>query len=265
VLIPGKAGDGALDASRVVTDDLLGFDAMCSHWAVGDLQATGGATAGTDEIIGIDGATDVGSRCRNATNAPIPRLVILDTNEASAKVQTLEAVEKLAPGRLELIDLDTDGDLDLVVFFSGKGSLSLGSDGAVGFENDGVIIFWNDAGQLTLTSGFASVDNPGEGRLLSVQAIDLNSDRYKDLLLLTRGALYKSVFDPNTDEFQPAIFVDAKNLSTDAEKGRTIRVADMNGDGLDDFAMTVGNQVRVWLAVPDAPLGAQMLEERGAP
>ena len=125
-------------------------------------------------------------------------------------------------------DIDLDGDLDLFVatwgFFNGGNRL---------FENDGTGHFID----ITLDT---LPDNPIVTRGFTPKLVDLNNDRYPDLLLtadFTTSCLY---INNGPDENGQITFRDTTTESSIFENnnGMGSTVADFNGDGKLDWFMT---------------------------
>ena len=125
-------------------------------------------------------------------------------------------------------DIDLDGDLDLFVatwgFFENGNRI---------FENDGTGHF-TDISQTTLP------DNPEIVRCFTPKLVDVNNDRYPDLLLtadFTTSCLY---INNGPDENGKITYRDTTNESgiTTDHNGMGSTVADFNDDGILDWFMT---------------------------
>ncbi len=125
-------------------------------------------------------------------------------------------------------DIDLDGDLDLYVstwgFFAGGNRI---------YENDGT-------GHFTDISLATLPKNPTIIRGFTPKIVDLNNDRYPDLLLtadFTTSFLY---INNGPDENGQITFRDTTTESSifDNNNGMGATVADFNGDGILDWFMT---------------------------
>jgi hypothetical protein len=240
-LIPGKGGAGDLDAAaadHLTLPSPETFHAACAVWAAGDLDGSG-----TDEIVAIDN----GGPCFGGGFSPRPRLLVASVDaEAEGNPFAVDVDEM--PGSYTVVrdvilhDLDGDGDLDLLALFVGEHRRS----GPV--DNAAVVVVWNIDGALSLSNVTVLQVTDAE-RLFDVAPIRLVDSTVPDVAILAKGAIYTSRMDLETRTFGPPT-----RLLSQQGDGR-LEVGDLNGDGLDDIAFTVGSDVHVLLQEPQPPLG----------
>ena len=118
-LVPGETGDGSLDSGAADFIDMpeyAAFEAGCSLWVAGDLDAAG-AGVGFDEIIGLD--REAGCSSAGASRLLVARRTPEATTAFAVTIATIPGDVRRV-GSLDLADLDGDGDLDLLVMFAGK-------------------------------------------------------------------------------------------------------------------------------------------------
>jgi len=72
------------------------------------------------------------------------------------------------------------------------------------------------------------------------------------LIILVEGRLLIAGLDVDTMQYGAPV-----ELAVQRGDGR-LEVGDVNGDGVDDFAFTIGTDVTVMLGVPAAPRGAKV-------
>jgi hypothetical protein len=235
-MVPAGRGTGALDGQKAAYRDLSPstFDGDCAVWTVGDLDPGGD---GLEELIGVDG----GGSCYPLGGAPGPRFLVARATGSGVLEPTFGALpeELRRPVRLQLHDLDGDGDRDLLAVFAG--------DGASGA---GIAVLWNEGGTLdpARSSRLGSPDWTGVG---GVVPIDASPDRVPELAVLAGGRLHLASFERDTGAYaQPAA------LDQLPEGDRRLRTGDLNGDGLGDLVYMLADRVNVLLAIPAAPLGS---------
>jgi len=255
-MIPGKGGGGNLDASGAEYNLMPGlstFQNECATWVSGDID---NAADGKSEIIGIDNNNDCyGFGGFASVVAPEPRLLVATANDAgasepfTASIQTLTGDERAADG-LRLRDLDNDGDLDLLILFSGDISVDSGAGSVTGSK---VMVVWNEAGQLDVANS-SELGIADTSLLWDVKTINLDADHVPELVILADGGIYVSWLDPDTKEYS-----DPEMMWEQLGSGRA-GVGDFNRDGLDDLAYTVDDQLVVLLQRQDVPLGQQDAE-----
>jgi len=253
-MIPGKSGDGSLDSSNAAYFPMPGLNSFhdeCATWVSGDID---GAANGRHELVGIDSNRDCYGFGGFGIIAPEPRLLVASTNEPgsgepfSATIQQLTGEERVADN-LVLRDLDADGDLDALVLFAGDISTD-GTGGIGSIHGSRVLVVWNDNGQLKVQNTSDLVIAETEF-LFDVQSIHLDADTTPELLILADGAVYVSWLDPDTKQYSSP-----EHLWEQYGGGRA-GVGDFNGDGLDDIAYTVDNELVVLLQREAPPLGSQ--------
>jgi hypothetical protein len=122
---------------------------------------------------------------------------------------------------LHAVDIDNDGDRDLVAVMRNRDAAGAGAREA------SVVVWWN-------VNGF----NPTSTQILNgdyadAALVDLDRDGIRELVVLERGArLLVSRLDAGAfREFTP--------LAT-ATDGVALQAADLNGDGLDDLVVVTG-------------------------
>ena len=253
--IPGSDGAGGLDASGLGFEEfsetsqfLLG----CARWVSGDLNLDG-----ADELVGIDKATE----CSGVSNSPTPQVLVVSNNQPGEPTP-LDTSGLVAPESAKLVDLDNDGDEDLLVVFIGefRTNTDVGGDGGGGeeIEGSGVAVFWNIDGAIDFT-GIAKIQVPDFSQLRGVTPMRLDGDRYDDLLILSDAGLYKSMYDPQTGTFsEPTWFLFQPGT-------HLLASGDLNGDGLEDFAFVYGVELEIRLAAVAPPLGSQTAQTEDSP
>jgi len=243
-MVPGEGPDAALsvqDTSYAEMPAEADFETRCADWAAGDLDGDG-----LDEMIGVDGAW----RCYGDGTSPQPRVVVASMGGGGPEVISYELPSEFtAAGSAKSVDLDADGDLDLLLLFRGeaRGSAT-GDTGPV--DGSGVLVVWNKDGALAFTS-MSPLQIPDAFRVYDVAAMRLTGDDLiPELLVLADGAIYVATLDLDTYQYgTPEL-----KIEQHGEAGH-LRVGDVNGDGLDDVAWTEGPDVNVWLGVEAPPLG----------
>jgi hypothetical protein len=140
-----------------------------------------------------------------------------------------------------LRDLDGDGDPDLLAVFAGevRGDNSEDPDGA------GVGVIWNQDG---LDSGAMQIIDLGT-RVFDADSVIIDDTGVPALLILANRDVLMATFDPETEEFSEPV-----SLVPQSGDGR-MSVGDVNADGIEDFAYTVGSEVHVFLGMPAQPRG----------
>jgi hypothetical protein len=249
--IPGKGDAGDLDASAVVHALLPadnGFEYGCATWAAGDLDADG-----VPEVVGIDG----GLACAGQEASSAPDLLVgrIGGDGLITGVSPLAASDLRVVTRLELADLDADGDLDLLVLALGDiyvpGPLDGGGTGPIGgdAQGRGLAVLWNDG-----SGGFGSptaIDLTGSFLVVDVTVVDLAPGQRPALAYLgdTGTVLVRPDPDASTG------YLAGENVHWLGVPEGRLRAGDLDGDGLVDLAVGDGGHVYVLLGAPTPPLG----------
>lgn len=256
-LLPG-AGGGDIAADSVQVTQMpaaAGFDVRCAVYAVGDLDANVAAPEpGIDELFGVDASAGCASTDSGASNLMVARP---PTSEGLIEVTALD-LSPLAlsrPQRIRLVDLDRDGDLDLLALFRGDRAVEGGGESAPG---SGVAVVWNDGGELSLSN---VIQLPGEGApgMLDLATLHLDDDGYPDLAIATAQGVWTARYQPEAKAF-------SEPVHAAGEKGaRAIIAGDANGDGVTDLLVQAGVDVEVYLGVPAPSRGDLAAIEEAQP
>lgn len=243
-LLPGTGVDGQLDAgeaSFVSLPDSANFTTRCAVWASGNLDATA-----SSEVIGIDGGI-AGNGCFGFGGSPVPRLALAKREGSTIETTVYELpTSARAVASVELHDLDADGDLDVLALFQGEVRANTSTDQVI--EGAAVIVIWNAAGELSL-SNITELTFTNPVRYFDVEPIRIDDTGLPALAILATGGVYLATFDSDTATYSAPV-----RILPQAGDGR-LEVADLNGDGLDDLAYTVGDDVQILLAVPEGSSG----------
>jgi hypothetical protein len=246
-LIPGETGDGSLDALTAnYTDmpDYEEFDAGCAVFVGGNLDDDSDP-ADRDELIGIDN----GAKCYGGAFSPTARLFVARVGTGNdpidIEITALPATYSVVRAA-SLHDLDGDGDLDLLAAFGGE--FQTGSDGPTDpVTAAAAVVFWNDGGSLDVAT--ATVLTLPAPQLFDVDVIELNGDTIPELAILGTGGVYSAVLDLETKQYGEPVEV----FRTMAD--RKMAIGDLDNDGLDDIALTLGADVMIGVQLAAAPLG----------
>lgn len=253
-VIPGRGQGGALDAIAATSDPVTHANngsiraLRCSQWVSGDLD-TAGDSKGIDELVGLN----YGKGCINvAVDEPSAYVaeVVAGNVDLGDPLDTKD--DLLAPDRLILTPLDNDGANDLMVFYSGDPEVS----GSAGFT-----VYWGDGGgtlafnsQTVSDFGLGSLEDAGPGiQMRDIAPIDLDGDGFPEVAILTNQGVFVVTF---ADDGDHKIYNDPKLLIPAAapDAGR-IKAADLNGDGVEDLAVSDGQSIRIFLQKPAPALG----------
>jgi hypothetical protein len=256
--LPGRHGDGSLDATRVSFAQIASyaeFDPVCAAWAVGDMD---GGASGYSELVGLDNTAACNFFEGDQVSASHLLMVRVGSDSGisiSAERVDLDGAHGLrSPEHLELVDLDRDGDLDVLILF--RGDWWIYPDEAEDYERPvpgaGVAVLWNQ-GDGVLDHGDPLVVPAPALRLgyQAVKPIDLDGDGFRDLLVLTDWGIFGSRYDAAAGGFGEL------ELISPAYGASSFEVGDLDGDGLDDYALVSGGQLEIGYQVPDAPLGSR--------
>lgn len=243
-LLPGSGTEGQLDAGEASSVPLPAnteFSTRCAVWASGNLDSTA-----NDEVIGIDGGI-AGNNCFGFGGSPVPHLA-LARKEGSMVDTTVYDLPVSARGvaSVELHDVDDDGDLDVLALFQGEVRSNLSSDQPV--EGAAVVVIWNIDGALSL-SNITEMTFTTPVRYFDVEPIRIDDTGIPALAILATGGVFLATLNPDMSTYAPPT-----RLLPQAGDGK-LEVADLNGDGLDDLAYTVGDDVQVLLAQPATAVG----------
>lgn len=231
--LPGATGDGSISsagAAFVALETLDDFDARCTVWANGDLDGDN-----RDEIVGIDGNVLCG--------ADTPTVVVATPSDGpgpfEVSVSTLAGDLRGVAG-IELVDLDADGDLDLLALFAGTLDTADGR----------IAVAWNDGGALDFDNA-ALIDVADAPSFLGVGYARTSTDAAPEVVIMTADGMYLASLDPMSRAYG-----EPRRAPYDAGDG-AVRRGDFNSDGLDDLAYADGAQAIVLLGIEDEPLGSK--------
>lgn len=244
--LPGETGDGSLDALTAEYTDMPDyelFDAGCAVFAAGNLDDDSNP-ADRDELIGIDNGAD----CYGGAFSPTGRLLVGrmgDTEPVDIDIVSLPATYSVVRS-ISLHDLDNDGDLDLLAAFGGE--FETNSDGPTdAVTAAAAVVFWNDGGTLDVDS--ATVLTIPAPQLFDADVIELNGDTIPELAILGTGGVYAAVLDLETRQYGEPVSV-FRSMAD-----RTMAIGDLDADGLDDIALTLGSDVMIGVQLGAAPRG----------
>lgn len=256
-IVPGdpSGGPAALSAELAVSGDYPGspgFDVTCARFLAGDLDGDG-----YDELIGYDGVFGCAAPSRRAASQlAITRLALPQSRcggDADTSLMPLSG-SFLTASDGDLIDLDADGDLDVVIGFNGDplqartGQTRLGA---------GVVVVWNEGGRLSVDS-ITTIES--EAPVRAVGAILSDADEIPELLMLTtvvrrdgsrQQGLFSATLEAGARTYTQPV------LLTDQAGGDDMAVGDLDGDGIEDIAWSGEEVVKVIYAVPGRREGAE--------
>jgi hypothetical protein len=231
--LPNIGARSRLDRGNAVPSapyDVNDFDIRCTAFAVADLDGNG-----IDEVIGFDH----GRYCRQAgaaSETPRLGLITFDAQHvATLEVFDINGLALRVPTRIQVHDYDGDSDVDIVVGFIGDTSPDF----------SGVAVFANQNGQIDTTP--LIIPAP-PGGLLDIATIHLSPSSAPSLLMLSPSEVLAIEFDPDTQEF-----TEPRSLLRDT--AYELAVADINGDGVDDVALSNGRLTWVYSGVSAPALG----------
>ncbi len=242
-MVPGDGPSASLSASQASFEELPAtseFNGRCSEWTPVDLDGDG-----FEEMVGFDGV----SRCFGNGSSPSPQLAIARSDgTASLAVEKFAIGDDLiAPLVMKARDLDDDGDLDLLVVFAGEARSPL-ADQSQPADGSGVAVLWNVDGVLDLDS-ITSVQVPDVFRVFDADAIQLDDQVGKELVILAQGGVFVSAPEPDSLAYTvPTLLVEQAGQGA-------IAVADVDRDGVDDVTWTEGADIHVFLGGVAQPLG----------
>jgi hypothetical protein len=148
-----------------------------------------------------------------------------------------------------LRDVDADGDLDLLALLKGEFRLDQSDAADDPFEGAGLLIIYNDAGQLSV-DGLVEIAMPAGTELFDAAPINLDTDARPEIAILTGSGGYVADFDEESSSY----LLSDSPIIPDVRNGR-IEVADFDENGLDDMAITDDHDLYVNLAKGAGPLG----------
>ncbi|WP_428261603.1 FG-GAP repeat domain-containing protein [Haliangium sp.] len=242
-LLDGVDADGGLLQRGISAPIEAGdFDYQCALWVAGDLDGVVG-----DEIVGIDGVA--GDGCDAIEPACVLRRddvgALFDAGEPDLGSACADVGRDLRDTRRALLrDLDSDGRLDLLLLFAG------GEDGPA------VAVMWNDGSGLSAPT---LITFPEGVELFDVDAIRVGTAT-PALAVLATGQIYLVALEQGTRSYG------APTPLLSQEGNGRLRIADIDGDGLDDLAFNVGGNLHVLTQEPQPPRGDDPgLATTGAP
>jgi len=235
--IPGVGSEGGLDADAagfIELPDTDQFHNGCAVWTSGDVDGDG-----TDEVVAIDNGLGRDFTCFGFGGSPAGHPDMPISTVIHELPGTLRAVRDV-----HLVDLDADGDLDLLAVFAGE-IRSATTGPPVG---SGVAVVWNIDGELDV--GTASTIEPGTG-VFDADAILIDDTGIPALVLLINREIDVARLDPETKQYGAL-----ELLHLQKGDGR-LEVGDFDADGVDDIAYTVGDELELLMGLPAEPRGAQ--------
>ena len=252
-----------LGALAVAEDRVLISSSRLVFGAEGDFSAS--VRAGD-----FDGDGDQDLVIANGRHWPQQNYILLNDGKARFSVVRPLGADQSTSYAAEPIDVDGDGDLDIVTgnamapchLFLNNGMAqftrgnplsaisSVRSLAVADVDGDGHpdviatsrgmqnLAHLNDGqGHLNQIVRFGEVDDS----TIDVAIADLNEDGFNDLILANRDAQKNQILSQS-----PSLHFSARSLGSDAEQSRAIAVADMDGDGnLDCLIGNIGSPNRI--------------------
>lgn len=201
---------------------------------------------GIDEFVAVDQA----DTCSNtaAGSSPAPRMVIgrISSEPDFELTEVGVLASNRVPYQLAVVDLDADGNPDVVLSYAGEYAVS---DGSLA-TGAGVVVYWGDGNTLSPTASSSLVLPAGVEHLVNAVPVHADADPALELAVLTDQGVYVCELD-QARRFSTACrqLPGIPGLRRSKDGAEQLRIADVNRDGLDDLVIGRAGQVDVYVAV----------------
>lgn len=207
---------------------------------------------------GIDEVVTVTPDQPLADGSPQVAIRIIRPNREGAPAQTKVIVarrEISAQGRLELVDMDQDGKLDLVAILVERDGTRKTPKVNV-FRGDGAGGFDPTPKSYDLVPATATDDEKKSAEAVGVAVLTTiaasrdgkASEVVRELVVLTRQRLFR--LKPGKDS-APVEITGAFRGRTKLDDASDIAAGDFDGDGVEDLALAAGGTIRILRQVPE--------------
>lgn len=203
------------------------------------LQASALTTGGRPHVVGFTAAS-----CDGGAGSPAPLFIDLTfADDGTPTVSVADGPSGLTvPSSIELVDLNDDGQPDLLVAFAGEWAAPRGFGPVAGA---GVAAVFNHGGSLDPTASDTFILTGFPDGIAPFAAAPAQIDeKERSLAIVTNGGIYVAARRTPGWAFSGDALA-AGALATPASR---LVVADLDGDGLDDLLFDGDDQLHVFLA-----------------
>ncbi len=231
-------GDDVHHGDDPVVLDLggTGLRPDCTSWAHGPASERGAL------LVGIDGHVPRIAEVEVACDLAVPPTAVLARLDDAGVLQTAALAvpgDPRRPTATSIVDLDLDGRDDVLVHFSHAGAVRSGS------------VWWLPAADPATSAGAALQPLVADVDVLAATILNADADIHPELALWTSDGLRIADFDPAREpslEVSDVLVEATQSITGDEIVG--LAAGDLDGDGLDDLALLVGDAIYLFPAVP---------------